>query len=272
MCTPAQEAQRVQALDRALKILDTLLTSKKPLGVNELSRAHSITPSACFRILKTLESNGWVFQCEDGKYILGQKIGFVTSKDNLYMALSEVAYHVMKKLSEREDHPMNLVVRQENRYFVLQQTHSNRFMDFVPPIGTNLPLHASAGGKILLCELPETLRRDTVDSIVFERLTSYTICQKSDFMAELDKVRRQQYALDYCESIDNICCIGVPVRNNRGEIIAALSFSGIMNAKAPEQLLYYLPMLKAASQEISRRLFTLQDEYAQMDAEAQWES
>lgn len=271
MVTTTQKSQHIQVLDRALHVMDSLIQLKKPLGVNELARANSITPSACFRILKTLEENGWVFQCEDDKYILGQKIGFVTGKENLFIALREVAYHVMKRLSEREDHPMNLVVRQDNRNYVLQQTHSNRFMDFVPPIGTNLPLHASAGSKILLCELPAVLQRTAVDSITFERLTSNTICQKSDFMEELNKVRRQQYALDFCESIETVCCIGVPVRNNKGEIIAALSFSGIMNVKAPEQLLYYLPMLKNAAKEISDRLYTLQEEYKQMDAEASFD-
>jgi len=216
MTSTNSDISKVQVLDRALKVMDELMHSKHPLGVNELSRKTNITPSACFRIMKTLEINGWVYQCEDDKYILGPKIGFVTEKDNLYLALSEVAYHIMRKLSEREDHPMNLVVRQNNRYFVLQQTHSSRLLDFVPPIGTNLPLHASAGGKILLCELPEVLRNDTLNNIEFERLTATTICQKNAYIEELERVRRQQYALDYGEGVDGICCIGVPVRSNQG--------------------------------------------------------
>ena len=258
-----QNAEKVQTLDRALKILDSLMETTHPLGVNEISKMHEINPSAAHRILKTLQVNGWVYQCENDKYILGEKIAFVTEKDNFYMALSEVAYYVMKQLTEREGFPMNLVVKQRNKYFILQQTRTTRLADYVPPIGTSLPLHASAGGKILLCELPASLQKQIVDTISLEMMTPHTICKKKDFFEELERVKNQGYALDYHESIEGCCCVGVPVRGKSREIIAALSFSGITGITSKDQLLYYLPLLKEASQEISRRLFTLQEEYAQ---------
>ena len=77
-----QNAEKVQTLDRALKILDSLMDTTHPLGVNEISKMHEINPSAAHRILKTLQVNGWVYQCENDKYILGEKIAFVTEKDN----------------------------------------------------------------------------------------------------------------------------------------------------------------------------------------------
>lgn len=260
-----QNTEKVQTLDRALKILDSLIETKQPLGVNEISKMHDINPSAAFRILKTLQVNGWVYQCENDKYILGEKIAFVTEKDNFYMALSEVAYYVMKKLTESEGFPMNLVVKQGNRYFILQQTRTNRLADYVPPIGTPLPLHASAGGKILLCEIPTSLQSEILDTINFEMMTPYTICRKKEFLDELNRVKSQEYALDYHESIEGCCCIGVPVRGKNLEIIAALSFSGITGITSQDQLLYYLPLLKKASREITERLFILQDEYQHLD-------
>ena len=259
-----QNTEKVQTLDRALKILDSLMETKTPLGVNEISKMHEINPSAAHRILKTLQVNGWVYQCENDKYILGQKIAFVTEKDNFFMALSEVAYYIMKQLTDREGFPMNLVVKQRNKYFILQQTRTSRLADYVPPIGTPLPLHASAGGKILLCEIPPSLQKQIVDTINLEMMTSHTICKKIEFLEELDRVKKQGYALDYHESIEGCCCIGVPIRGKSGEIIAALSFSGITGITSREQLLYYLPLLSEASKEITRRLFTLQEEYAQM--------
>lgn len=117
----------------------------------------------------------------DDKYIPGEKLSYVTEKNNFHLALAEVAYPVMQELTAREILPMNLVVRQDRRFFILQQTRTNRYVDFVAPVGSALPLHASAGGKILLCELPEVLRAQFLDGISFESMTPNTICTKRSF-------------------------------------------------------------------------------------------
>ena len=255
-----KEQGTVQALERGLKILELLMQEKRPMGVNEIAKCQGITPSAAYRILKTLETNGWSFQMSDDKYILGEKLSYVTEKNNFHLALAEVAYPIMQELTAREILPMNLVVRQDRRFFILQQTRTERYVDFVAPVGSTLPLHASAGGKILLCELPEVLRTQFIDGIAFESMTPNTICTKRSFLEELDKVRQQGYALDYFESLSHTCCVAVPVRSPEGEIYAALSFSGITDVTSREQLAYYLPQLREAAQTITRRLFLLREQ------------
>ena len=244
-----KEQGTVQALERGLKILELLMQEKRPMGVNEIAKCQGITPSAAYRILKTLEATGWSFQ-----------LSYVTEKNNFHLALAEVAYPVMQELTAQEILPMNLVVRQDRRFFILQQTRTNRYVDFVAPVGSALPLHASAGGKILLCELPEVLRAQFLDGISFESMTPNTICTKRSFLEELDKVRQQGYALDYFESLSHTCCVAVPVRSPEGEIYAALSFSGITDVTSREQLAYYLPQLREAAQTITRRLFLLREQ------------
>ena len=53
-----KEQGTVQALERGLKILELLMQEKRPMGVNEIAKCQGITPSAAYRILKTLETNG----------------------------------------------------------------------------------------------------------------------------------------------------------------------------------------------------------------------
>ena len=55
-----QKNEKVQVLERALKILDLLMNTKSTMGVNEIAKLQEITPSAAFRILKTLEAECWV--------------------------------------------------------------------------------------------------------------------------------------------------------------------------------------------------------------------
>ena len=255
MTEKKEKKETVQALDRGLRILDALMESESALGVNALAKQQGITPSAAFRILKTLEQGGWVFQCEDDKYIPGEKLTYVRGHAKLLTALSEVAYPVMAALSEKEKLPMNLAVREGQRFFVLQQSRSGRYVDFVAPVGSELPVHASAGGKILLSELTENLRDDILDRTDFFKMTERTIITKEVFLEELNRVRQKGYALDFFESLDYTCCIGVPVRGKDGEILAALSFSGIAGVKEEQELTAYLPELKEAAETIRARLF-----------------
>ena len=111
-----KEQGTVQALERGLKILELLMQEKRPMGVNEIAKCQGITPSAASRIVKTLEATGWSFQMSDDKYIPGEKLSYVTEKNNFHLALAEVAYPVMQELTAREILPMNLVVRQDRRF------------------------------------------------------------------------------------------------------------------------------------------------------------
>ena len=96
-----KEQGTVQALERGLKILELLMQEKRPMGVNEIAKCQGITPSAAYRIVKTLEANGWSFQLSDDKYIPGEKLSYITEKTNFHLALAEVAYPVMQALTAR---------------------------------------------------------------------------------------------------------------------------------------------------------------------------
>lgn len=113
-----QNVETIKMVDRALEVLDILRKERSPLGVNEIAKNCELNPSTAFRILKTLEVNGWVYQCMDGRYITGQKISFVIEKNNLYLALKEVAELTMSRCTEENRQAMNLVVREGSRCYI----------------------------------------------------------------------------------------------------------------------------------------------------------
>jgi DNA-binding IclR family transcriptional regulator len=167
-----QSGETIKMVEHALKVLDLLRSKREPIGVNEIAKTCSLNPSTTFRILKTLEQSGWVFQFNDRRYITGQKISFVTEKNNLYLALREVAQFVMTEYTAKHGQAMNLTVREGKQCTILQQSRTNKFIDYVPPLFSNLPVYASAGGKILLSELPINLVDQIIHSIEMKPFTS----------------------------------------------------------------------------------------------------
>lgn len=251
-----QNVETIKMVEHAFKVLDLLRTNREPLGVNEIARACNLNPSTTFRILKTMELSGWVFQFADRRYITGQKISFVTEKNNLYLALREVAQFVMKDCSEKHGHAMNLMVREGLNSTILQQSRSNNLIDYIPPLFSKLPIYATSGGKVLLSELPVNLAEQIISSCDMKPLTRHTITDPEVFWQALREAAKQGYAIDNKESAENGSCIAVPVRDHEGTIIAALSFSGFIGIEDTQELLRYLPALHEASEKISHSLYT----------------
>jgi len=250
------KTETVKVLEKALIVLEALKAADSPIGVNEIAKQTSVKVATAFRLLKTLKAYGWVFQDSDNKYVIGPKISFVTEKNNFYVALKETAYYVMRKLSDREKQAMNLVVRDRERCFILQQSRTDKMIDYVPPIGSELPVYASASGKVLLSELPAGLLNEILDVTDFRRLTENTITDRDTLVRQLDEVRRQGFALDANESVENGFCIAVPVRGPENEIIAGLSFSGFVGRFDRGRVPYYHGILEDGAREISSVLFS----------------
>jgi DNA-binding IclR family transcriptional regulator len=226
-----------------------------PVGVNELAKQCNFSISTVFRILQTLAAAGWACQLSDDKYIVGQKFFFQTEKNNLYLALQDVAYPVMCRLSAQEHQAMNLCVRINEKCTILQQSRTDRLVDFVPPKGSNLPVYASGSGKILFCELEQSLLDDILGLIEFKKLSNKTIITRQAFLRELIKVRNVGYGLDFHESMENTGCVAVAIRNPMGNIIASLSFSGFIGVHNEDFLVSFVSILRKAANEISEKLF-----------------
>jgi DNA-binding IclR family transcriptional regulator len=252
--TKKKTKENVKVLDKALDILNLIKVADMPLGVNEISRQSSINITTTHRILQTLKDRGWVYQDRNDKYIIGLKVSMVTEKDNFYLALKEIAYLKMIQITMAESEAMNLVVRDNLKFFILQQSRTEKIIDYVPPVGTVLPCYASSGGKVLLSELPDALLNDILNNTAIRPLTKHTITRKPELFTELEVVRKKGFAIDAQESQESGYCIGVPVRNKRGEIIAALSFSGIIGSITEQQIEYYVQILKQASAAITEQL------------------
>lgn len=251
-----QNVETIKMLDKALAVLDTLRTSKERLGVNEIAKRCELNPSTTFRILKTLEVNGWAFQYSDDRYLIGQKVSFVTEKNNLLMALKDVASLTMNYYTDQLHQAMNLIVRDGTDCFILQQSRTKSLFDYVAPVNTAMPFYACAGGKILLSELPILMVDKLLLSTKMEPLTQHTITSADMFWDELRKVARQGYAFDFQESSPSGSCVAVPLRDNEGTIIASLSFSGFVGIGSTDALLPYIPTLRQAASEISHNLFS----------------
>ena len=146
------DSSRIIVIEKMVKVVDALRMEKSPMGVNELSRKVSLNGATTFRILRTLMDYGWIYQNSEGKYTIGYKLSIGFDIEKFYFVLKDVSYCVMRRLTDQENEAVNLVVRQNEKGVVLQQSRTTKMLDYVTTIDSVIPLYASSCGKVLLSE------------------------------------------------------------------------------------------------------------------------
>ena len=255
----AEKSETIKMVENAMTVLDLLRTTRDSIGVNSVAKACELTPSTTHRILKTFEMTGWAYQLSDDTYIAGQKLSFVTSKNNFYLALRDSAKTIMEDCTGKYGMAMNLIVRNGAQCEIIEQSLTKSIINYVPPIHSVLPFYACGGGKILLCELPDRIIDGILSTHRLEPLTPFTVTDPDEYRKILKETAKKGYAIDFQESSINGSCIAVPVRDGEGTIIASLSFSGLIGISDPSRLLKYIPALQKASRDITDNLFACWD-------------
>lgn len=249
----------VPAVVNAISVLEALGTAQ-PLSLTELSRRLGLGKSSVYRLLVTLVLRGYVEKDPSGdRYQLTYRLFAVGSRAAEQLGLREVAQPIMHRLASRTGETVNLGVLDEFRTVSLYLVESAHPLHIHMRIG-GVAAHATATGKILLAALPpvELTRRLASQRLV--SLTPRTIKSRPTLQAELRRVRDQGYAIDDEECSLGLRCVGAPVRDHRGTVVAALSMVAPCHRLPSARLPDAIGMTREAAQDISRRLGFVEDQ------------
>src|SRR5487761_1016684 len=118
-------------------------------------------------------------------------------------------------------------------------------------IGSRVPLHCSAMGKLLLALAPAPRRQRLLGSLELRGYTDNTITEGGRLDAELRQIRKEQVSFDREEFLVGVVCIAVPIIGKNGDTLAALAVQAPearMNVSAARG---HLPALRRAAEELA---------------------
>ncbi len=224
-----EENKTVQAVERALAIMDVLAAAGVPMAISDLADRVQLNISTVHRLLGTLIVNGYIEQePETSRYKLGLKL-FVMGKTALYAKdLQSIARPFLEELVKSCNETANLAVLDGRDVVYIDQVESSNIVivRMFARVGSRGPAHATGSGKMLLSALPEDELEKIFAGIQLEQYTSETITDKAMLKKELQRIRRQGYAIDLGERDADVRCVAAPIRNHEGKVIAAISVSG----------------------------------------------
>lgn len=243
----------VQSVDRAITVLE-ILARRGELGVSEVAAELAVHKSTAFRLLGALETRGLVEQTsERGKYRLG--IGLIPLAGAVSDRL-DVTRHgrdVCERLAADVGETINLAILQEHYAVNVDQALGPSTVSTRNWVGRLTPLHCTSSGKVLLAHLPPKRRDAVLAASGTPSLTPHTLSPAA-LARDLEKVRRDGYALAVEEYEIGLNAAAAPVLDRSGKVVAALSLSGPSYRLAPEVLTGRVDELVAGAGEISRRM------------------
>lgn len=250
----ATPATSVQALDRALHLLD-LLAQSDGITLSALAQASGLAASTVHRLLTTLAAHGHVAASEeDQTWVIGVEAFRVGQAFQRRFKAATMGRPVMRALMEATGETANIGIFEGGDVVFISQVESHEPIRAFFRAGERRSAHASGIGKALLAEMP----RERVERLIrdkgLERFTDATLTDPAGLFADLDDIRRRGWSVDDEERSRGMRCIAAPIFDANGEAIAGLSISGPSQRLERERIERLGPMVRRAAAEITRAI------------------
>lgn len=243
----------VKTVETAFKILE-LIQDANGIRFTTLVDELDMAKSTVHRHLGTLESNG--FLVRNGKeYHIGLRFLDYGIYARNHQYGYELARAKTRELAEETNELCVFMVEEHGRGYILCREKGANAVETGTRVGKCLYLHATAGGKSILSQYTPDHVEAILDTWGLPSRTKSTITSRSEFVEEIELIRKRGYALSYEEHIIGLQTVGVPITDGTGRVVGALCISGPTNRVAGHFLEEEIPdLLLGAANEIELNL------------------
>ncbi len=225
---------KVQSIEKAMKILDLLMESGKALSLTEISEATQWPKSTVHALLSTLrESNVVEQQDSDGKYTLGYHLFELGSQVRNSWDAVWYAQAPMLHIASTLHCSVYLAKLIGNRLLLVACEEPNEGFRVYDEPGTVLPLHCTSQGKAILAYRSPSQVRYLLEEAGMQPYTENSITDVQQFLSGLYEVRDNGYALEKGEYVNGLYSYAAPVFDKDRVCEYALACAGPYHVMEP---------------------------------------
>lgn len=142
------------------------------------------------------------------------------------MNLAEHAIPLMKMLMRQVNETVHLAILDGPDIVYIDRVEGLQTMGMYTQIGKRVRAHATSLGKAMLAFMPDSVWRNIATEYGLPRLSPTTITTIEEFAEEMERTRQRGFAIDNGEGGEPVRCVGAPIYDYTGQVIAAASISG----------------------------------------------
>lgn len=221
------ERYAINSVLRAAQILESFSLEKPTYSHSEISKKLGLNKTAVTRLLSSLEKAGLLEKdSESGRYGLTVKLYQIGSVYINRIGISEAARPVLSELAASCNESSHLSVLHDFEVLYIDKVECPRPIRMMSYVGRKLPAYCTGTGKVFLAHMSEPDLRSFFRVVKMRQITPKTLISREALRRELAKVRMQGYAVDWAENEAEVVAVAAPVRDQTGEVVAAVSIAG----------------------------------------------
>jgi IclR family KDG regulon transcriptional repressor len=224
--TVTEEFAPVKSAIRTLEIIELLTRHGDGLSFGEVQQHMGWPRSSVFNLLRTMVECGHLeFDDRDRKYRIGIRLWeagqtYVRTRD-----LARLVEPYLQTACTALNETVQLAVLDGLDNVYVAKVEASHHLRLVSQVGGRLPAYTTGLGKALLAGLDDAELDERLSGVTLQAFTKATITDPARLRRELAKVRADGYATDRGEFSEGVFCVGVPVRDASGRVVAAMSAS-----------------------------------------------
>lgn len=239
---------------RALRILEVIAESDSPLTPTELGGILGWPKQTIHRLCQTLIEAG-IIEKRARRLYPGTRSNILASALANQAAGHIGCHQILLQVSSEIGETVNFARAGAKGMNYVDRVETNWAFRVALPIGSHVPFHCTASGKLFLASLPKKKREALISTMPLEALTNNTFTTKDSLASELNDIRRKGYSVDREEFHIGMVAVAVPVTDTTGHFYAALAIHGPTPRFTIQSGMTRLDMLRSHADQISSVLF-----------------
>lgn len=249
----------VQPVLKALKVLEFVAERGRTVTLSDVTSSVRLPKTTAFRYLRTLANAGFVtHHPADDRYEIGPRLRALSHPDQRIERLRRLVLPVMAALGRTFNETVNLGVQSQGSVIYIEMIESNRSLRMQARIGERHPLHSTALGKAILAHLPDD-ERALFLSQPLRPMTGRTVTDGVALAQQLRLIVRRGFAVEVGENEEGSMCIGVPILDQTGYPLAAVSISAPERRMPPDLVARAVAMLRRGAASVTERMANRSD-------------
>ena len=209
---------------RVIVLLQEVAQADTPVTANEIAERTGLPKATVYRLCEQLLGADLIRRQIGGRgFVPGQSLvdlsQAVLSGRAVYAARNATIARVAREIGET----CNLVVPHGTGMVYWDRVETEWPLRLQLPIGSRVPQHATASGKLYLASLSETHLERLLQEAELEAFTENTLNTLSKLRPHLKQIAEQGFSLDDEEFIAGMTAVAVPVLDGRGRYAASLA-------------------------------------------------
>ncbi len=237
---------------RLLVLLEEVAKAGVPVTPSALKDQLNLPKPTLHRLFHTAEEEGFLQRDIDGRsYGPGPRLRQLSVNTMSSQRLRTLRMAILSRVADTFGETCNIATPDREGMIYLDRVETHWPLRIQLPIGSKVPFHCTASGKMYLSSLRTSYLNRLLDNLPLDRYVPGTITDRAKLKSELELTRKRGFSVDDEEFMEGMTAVAVPVHDAQNRLVSTLSVNAPLQRITLNELIAKVDTLKEAADELS---------------------